>query len=365
MTKKIEQLLFKLLIILVPSQLAFHFWPQWSYVQGLPVDYLAPTIYFTDILIAAILILSRRKLSVPIPLIVISVINTAFSVEPVNTLLFWIRVYEYYWLYKHITRQENIKAIFSKYIGISVIWTCILAWMQFQQQHSVGGVWYWLGERTFNAFTPNIAIANPGLDMGRILRAYATFPHPNALAGFLVLAFWLVKSKAVKILAIATVLITFSRTAIFTLAIMTIVKYVPKKLAVIFTLTTVTALLITTNLFDPAIKIRQELNSYALSSIIHFPLLGVGLGNNIVVLPSTSSFLQPVHNIYLLLTSELGIPVVIILCIWLYKKSTPNFIWTAILITGLMDHYWLTLHQNQLLLTMFLGLQAVESKKHE
>lgn len=53
--KQFHQALFYALIILLPVQLGRHFWPEWSYVLGLKIDYLSPIIYLTDILIAGIL----------------------------------------------------------------------------------------------------------------------------------------------------------------------------------------------------------------------------------------------------------------------------------------------------------------------
>ena len=52
----LHQVLFLLLLILLPTQLGYHFWPNWSFVFGIRSDYLAPTIYFTDILFFFVLI---------------------------------------------------------------------------------------------------------------------------------------------------------------------------------------------------------------------------------------------------------------------------------------------------------------------
>ena len=46
--------LFYLLLLLIPTQLGYHFWPDFAFVNGIRVDYLAPTIYLTDLLILGI-----------------------------------------------------------------------------------------------------------------------------------------------------------------------------------------------------------------------------------------------------------------------------------------------------------------------
>ena len=53
---KLQYLLFFLLIVLLPVQLGRHFWPDFTHVWGLPIDYLAPTIYLTDILVIGLLL---------------------------------------------------------------------------------------------------------------------------------------------------------------------------------------------------------------------------------------------------------------------------------------------------------------------
>lgn len=55
---KINYWLIALLVLLSPSQLGIHFWPEWSLVDGIKIDFLSPTIYFTDLLFLGTLIIS-------------------------------------------------------------------------------------------------------------------------------------------------------------------------------------------------------------------------------------------------------------------------------------------------------------------
>jgi O-antigen ligase len=105
-----------------------------------------------------------------------------------------------------------------------------------------------------------------------------------------------------------------------------------------------------------------------------YPLAGIGLNNFIVRLPDYWSlvgftyWLQPVHNLYLLITAETGFTGIVIF-IWfliltyrrLFNHLSPSSLALtlglgAILLLSLNDHYWLTLQQNQLLLTVIFGL---------
>src|SRR5687768_10565446 len=49
--QRIEQVLFFLTILFLPTQLGKHFWPDFSFVYSLPIDYLSPTLYFWDLLV--------------------------------------------------------------------------------------------------------------------------------------------------------------------------------------------------------------------------------------------------------------------------------------------------------------------------
>ena len=121
------------------------------------------------------------------------------------------------------------------------------------------------------------------------------------------------------------------------------------------------------------------------------PIFGVGLNNFLVELPNVHKqdsnvfYLQPVHNIYLLILSQTGI-VGFGFFIWFigktYQKlkaqssklkatsknlkSEKDYLiidplslivaLSVILILGLFDHYFLTLQQGQLLFAFTLGL---------
>ena len=125
---------------------------------------------------------------------------------------------------------------------------------------------------------------------------------------------------------------------------------------------------------NEAFSQRKQLIDAALLMIKNFPLSGVGLNNFIFSLPNYWSligftyWLQPVHNIYFLIAAETGFTGLIIF-IWfliltfrrLFKYFSMFSLILAlslilILLLGLNDHYWLTLQQNQLLLTFVLGL---------
>ena len=90
------------------------------------------------------------------------------------------------------------------------------------------------------------------------------------------------------------------------------------------------------------------------------PVFGVGLGNFTVSLAKLGwkNFgWQPVHNIFLLVLAELGLAgfavvlLVIKSCKYRFSGKRLAF-FLFVLLTGLVDHYWISLGQNQWLLVM-------------
>jgi len=350
-----------LLLLLLPSQLALHFWPSWSLINGIRSDYLSPTVYLTDLIILGLMVFNRLKFKVPLWVILIFSLNLLFSTSPLVTLYKWARVYEYFWLYKYLT--QNIQySVFG--IQLAVIWTCVLTWWQFIKQGSVGGLWYWLGERTFNLYTPGIAKVG-FLDLGLVLRPYATLPHPNALAGFLLVSSLLLvaTNKKIATLALLTVPLTFSKSAILAeicvIIFWLIKKFKNKVLYLAFLFPVFLYFYLPTS--TDSVPQRLWLNQQARQVITAYPLSGVGLGNFVSQVPSVR---QPVHNIYLLLIAELGIPVSIVIFYLGFKKLLTIDYWPLIIpmVIGLVDHYWITLHQNILLLVLLLSVVQLKSK---
>ena len=170
------------------------------------------------------------------------------------------------------------------------------------------------------------------------------------------------------LIALLTIPITFSRTVIV-LEMLILLIWLRPLLLKVFLLISSIYFLISTSGSVASIPDRLDLIRKSLFLIQKSPILGVGLGSFIPATMNyeliTNNYLyQPVHNIYLLLASELGLPAAMVIGYWLLvhgKKMlrTMNYeLITAvavIVITGAADHYWLTLHQNILLLIILIA----------
>lgn len=205
MIKKLRNYIFLLLIFLIPTQLGRHFWPNWSLVNGVRIDYLSPTLYITDILIVLLFLFSffRRDKSddlsfgmvvrpSPTLIIIFLLLVVLFSNFSFISFFKFLKIFEIFifaWLIKTNLNKKN----FSQFIfvlSLSMLFQSVLGIAQFFNHGSINGIFYFFGERNFSSGTPGIA--NAVINGTLILRPYGTLPHPNVLAGFLLVGIILV-----------------------------------------------------------------------------------------------------------------------------------------------------------------------------
>lgn len=394
----LQLIIFRLLVFLLPTQLAYHFWPDWSLVWGIRVDYLAPTIYLTDIFVGLLLLTvvvrvkSRFKFILPaVGLLIFIFANTLFSVVWQVTIFKWIKALEFVFLAVFIARAKSLRfSDLTAPLTASLVLIVLIALGQFMLQSSLGFPFTLLGERTFNARSSGIALVS--LFDTQYLRSYSIFSHPNSFAGFVVvggLMLFSCLSKYQKVIALflcCGVLLSFSRWVGLTSAVVLFLYLISRcdwrAFKVVSWLVFVGALLISVFLIMYAGDLSHYLKGQTILERLYFLsvsryaisknfLLGSGLGTFVLVLidnpvvPRFGWLLQPVHNILVLGVVEIGLVGVgtfIVLFLLALKKTLAQgkvflcLALLAIVITGLVDHYWITLQQNQLLLSFLFGL---------
>jgi O-antigen ligase len=417
LNKIIVNPLFYLLILFLPTQLGKHFWPNFSFVFGLRLDYLSPTIYLTDIFIVLILLFFLPNLKIFLSkvgkkkflffglLLLSLLIGAAASKNPLAGFYGLVKLLEYLFLTVFVVinfKSFNKTILFFCFLS-GIIFESLLSFWQYFIQGSIGSLFYFFGERAFNAQTPGIA--NASINGQLFLRPYATFSHPNVLAGFLVIAMLysllFYKNKIFLsfgiFLGTASLLLALSRTAIFLWSIYLFVlfgiplvkKYKNRfsnvKLAV--GLVTLLIFAITIYLFfqnsfllerftltkitEEAFSQRTLLIQQAVAMFIRSPIFGVGLNNffnnlNFPSLQRSVLLVQPVHNIFLLVLSETGLIGLGSLAYLFYKsiKTSINskekkyllMLIFAVIFLGSFDHYFLTIQQGQLMFSIIFGV---------
>lgn len=335
--------LFYLIVFLIPGNLAKHFALPSSYVSGYLVDYLIPTLYLTDVLIILLLIFKPIK-TVPKTLIIFLLLllpAVFFAASPVPAIYKWIKFLEIGLL---AVWARQYRPAIAKPLIAAVIFQSILAIGQWFNQGSLLGYWF-LGEQPYSVSTPGIdKIA--WWDGSLKIPPLGTTPHPNVLAGFLV-----VTTQGFSF-AIIPLFLTFSLSGWLAFLIR-------KKWLLIAAVAV--SLIFGKNLSflapESSFSRRSQLTKIAWQMFKDHPLTGVGLNNFTVAMdrygyiPATTRFLQPVHNIYLLILSETGlIGTTGFLYLLLQGRALKYRYGLALLLfLGLFDHWPLTLQTGLLL----------------
>lgn len=408
MLNLLEQILLFSSVLFLPTQLGKHFWPKFSFVFSLPIDYLSPVIYFWDLIVILLLLIrlinkgSVNKLALNILLIfllsqIVSLLPGLILGESVGGQGF-IKIEQYlisglWGVYLASMDFNNLIKKISLPIALSILFESGLGILQFTRAGTIG---FWiLGERTFSILTPSIAKFNfHGLEF---LRPYGTFPHPNTLAAYLVLLspVLILKSRLNKLLISVTIFLsaitlflTVSRIA-FVAGFIEAFCLLNKKLVMVFVIIVLilspiifTRYASVLNFDSVSLFRREDSTEIAWNLFTLNPLTGVGLNNFIPsaameLLVGSDRFLQPVHNIFLLLLSEtgligfLGFLLLILYPILKLSKLHPNpqlftllLVWEMMIFMGMFDHYFLTQPQGLRILFLIWGLSlsAVSSK---
>lgn len=395
-------ILLSLLVLFFPLQFGRHFWLPASYIFGLKVDYLSPTFYLQDIVILCLIFLKKKEIffsftrrkKILVFYFLLLITNVFFSLTPLLSFLAWLRISEFFLLGIIISKNSRKALVF---LERTLPWILLIEFglglAQVVKESSIGGLFWFFGERTFNLLTPGIA---KGVWLGNVfLRPYGTFSHPNSLAGFSLVAIILILggkkinffSKLSIFLGFVLILLCFSRTVWLAGLILGICFVFSKmffglqngskskKLSLSFPyLFSLVGILVTiflflrTNIEISSFENRRKLAEYSFTIVKQSPLFGVGANNFIVSLAQKNTawewfyWLQPVHNIFLLVASEIGLLGFgfFLFFLWASFKKRPRLpvlvALATILFTGLFDHYWLTLIQNQILFVIILGL---------
>lgn len=385
-----------LAVLFLPTQLGKHFWPEFSLVFSLKIDYLSPTVYFWDFLAILFFIavarrnhLNQKAVCIFLIFLFTQILSLLYAKNPgaglfraeqlLVTALFGIGL-------ASLNLKENLGVI--KFgLTLSFVLVSIMAIGQFTLEKSLG---FWIfGERSFSISTPSIATFSFYNKV--FLRPYSTFPHPNLLAAFititpLMLILKLGNKKAnflneqmVLLLAFFMTILTFSRTAIIVL-VLELLFFLKRglKFLLLGILACLPLLFIRFSSafnFDSLSFLRREdLALFSLNIFQKLPIFGVGLNNFINQISQTnlisghSRFIQPVHNIFLLSLSEtgivgfLGLIIFIGFPLFILLKNMKDisrpliFAWGSIIFLGMFDHYFLTLPQGQRLLFLVWGL---------
>ncbi len=348
--RKGEQWLLVLLMVFIPSNLFLKFFENTAYVSGLQIDYLIPKLYLADILAGSFVLLwywNRRqrfslkqvRQSVQSWIKTNSVLATGlltlcvlqlFSAAPLSSLWYLAHI----WLAVAVfaaaqhTQLSQKTVLLGLTLGLSLqTHIAILQWLL----QSAVFPYHVLGETNLNIYS---GIAQAVWNGVEYIAPYGTTPHPNILAGIttiysIFLAHLLNSQKwrtyLVFIFPIVLIILTQSVSAALCLGIYLIMTQskLPQQLSVqklisilMIGITAFTVGLQLLNSVYPdqtSLNRRTYLNQASLEILSDHLLTGTGL-NAITTLieeytydEEPARFAQPIHNVPLLLITELGV----------------------------------------------------------
>src|SRR5258708_39330 len=340
--RRLSQIVVFLWIFSIPTSIAYHYDKQAGFVHGVLVDYRIPTLSLSFVLLCLACVLCL--------------------------------------LSKHIPKKTLIVALIFTFLFQS-----LLALYQFRFQHSLTG-YIPFGEVDFSS----TQIAKGVFFNGSLYKLpYGTTVHPNILAGFCVITFLLLiiqkilpidRRYSALFFLIASFICFLTQSLSATIALLlgyAVFVFLQKKK---HTTRLVRAGILVVPLLSfvffrlPAIagsqntslSRRSQLQDIATKMIVSHPVTGIGWNNFTLLqqsygyVPSTVRFLQPVHNAFLLLITELGmigwlICGVIIVSIWKMHQTFLPLAVSLIFISS-FDHYFVTLTTGRMILILCILL---------
>ena len=480
---KPELILFWLFVISIPWQKRHIFNLDQAQIDGHFLEWSAVSLYLSDILIGLCFlawfirglsslirkvekkgeIIEKGKFTLlyfllgAFLLVGITSLAVNYSFDNYNVFRL-IKLAEFILLFLFIVKYINtfkLKLFTISVFIATAFFQSIVAIIQYLKQGSIGLTAF--GETVLSPEMVNVAKII--LDGNKVLRAYGTFPHANALSGFLVLAlifvfslvllkikdlglfrekgekhqwrsvkffsvnsenFWLCIISIIICILFWALTVTYSRTAwfglLFAASVLVILfsrrvylalKSINKKrinyrnflpiilvilfIAVIFAVyypAISTRAVLADQAGDMAVTNRTFYNEKAIEMIEKNLIFGVGVGNFVLRIDEYVNFdiqwwqYQPVHSMYLLIGSEIGLLGFLVfglLGIWVLRKAYLNYrrgdMEDRILIIGLFgaliaifvisffDHYWWDIQQDTICLWMVLGLLCSKNLK--
>jgi len=407
-----------LFVFLLPWQTRWIF--QEASVNDQVWEYGRLSLYASEIILLIVLILalvrylksgSRQFWLSLILFLIWSGLSIIWSLNQSSALYIWIKVIEalaLFWLVK--SRKVNLS--FS--LLITGFIQAVYGFYQFLSQGMFAAN-KWLGLAAIDAREPGTSVIE-FLDQ-RWLRAYGSLPHPNIFGGLMavcllvaIIGLWQLNRevKGLKIIpkksyflnyfywltVIMTffgLIVSFSRSAwlafVASFVYLIVISFKDKfkvervinlKIAgVLMIIFAFFFLIFPHQLLTTRLKGQSRLEQVSLEERADYLdqakeliqsnwLLGQGLGNYTQALINKDSSLpgfdyQPVHNLYLLILSELGIVgfVLFICLLWqVFRKSDKAYfsLMLCLLIIALFDHYLWTLYFSLMIFWLILGL---------
>ncbi len=415
MRSRIVHILTAAVLFLLPWQTRWIF--SSPTLNGGEWEYGKVSLYATEILVLVAFLLrgrleipnTARRLVVPAAFLsFVLVLSAAFGADPILSVSLLIHPLAALLFFFLLLDTRTSTGLVVKSFLLGLVAPAALGWFQALSGWSPASTLLGLSEHL--ATTPGVAVVESGTM--RWLRAYGSFSHPNVFGGFLAVAIVVVAWQLYKgrredrrlpltlfVLFLSTLVVTFSRSAWLAAGMAAAVgsgcvlwfrKALPRD-ALPFIALSLATLLVTAGIFwQPlftrfdssarleAKSLEERQSQYtALDNVSRRnPLTGVGYGAYTLALseafPGFASWsYQPIHNVPLLILSEIGL--LGFLCAFFFVLRIDQLNWrrrqatrgifaltlgTALLTVALFDHYLWSSWPGLALVALVLALKV-------
>ena len=331
MIKKLSSFFLALFILALPFSTSVLLW-QNPFLQGENFNpYTNFSLYISEValLLSAIFFLiknlsesefkiKKSTFFITLGILGFSVLSILFAQDKISASLGLIHVFAL--MIALLLFEQNIlsKSTLKRLFVATVIVQALIGIAQVVLQHSIGLAF--LGEPLI---APTVAgVAKINLFGHTWIRAYGTFPHANILAGYLLMGLFFVAQECkgkirillMGLLGIALILAGSKAALLCLFAALAFTKIIKPKVSVMIAsaLGILLLLKIPDLLASESVHERLEYLKISLSMFLHRPW-GVGLHQFTARMQEFTTAklqpwqFQPVHNIYALVTNELGI----------------------------------------------------------
>ena len=359
-----------------------------AYAHGLLIDYLIPKIYLVEFFLIPFLAIELKQLQkIKIDnyfclLILILIFRQLLSQSPLAAFVQLLHLAEIL-LFFNVTRRDplfksKLAEKFSLGAMLSVIiFQSLLAIYQFIFQKSLLA-YQFLGETNLRDLAN---ISKGQFFFAEKILPYGATPHPNILAGIIVILSILIleKIKNFKILqfllignALLIIFLTQSFSALLTLGLFLLYKILMRfkikkifiALVYYFFLLLLPYSLEKLSIVLPnynSIERRIVLNQASLEMFKNHMFFGVGINNFTLNLEKYAPnkevirFIQPVHHLLFLILSEGGLLLLVVIFLLIKQAKIKKFYTKSIILLAIisLDHYLLTQFSGMSLLALF------------
>lgn len=362
---------------------------EYTFIRGFNIDYFLPKIHLNIIFLSLLSLVFikflknyKNNFKYIFGILLFLILNVLFSINIVNSFFYFSYIFTIFFIFLVSFSIDGLKINYKLILLVNLFYIFIFLVQYFSQQSFLP--YFPFGTYYFNALNTHLDYSS--LFGVKVLIPAVNFSHPNVLCAFLsFLNIFHLRNKNylffgmnffVILLCASFVAILFNLILFISLIWnkFGLNKFRFFLVSTIYFLVSTVFLLYFFYFGFKEVSITERFFQFTIFqySLSHFPLFGTGANNFIYLVNIYENFkgrifvLQPIHNVFLLILSEYGISV-LVLIFFLFKRFKkylkPSVFLFYLVFFSFFDHFFVTLNQGFLLvlLTIYMHKSIIIS----